>query len=298
MNYKKNIFNILQDQKNKVYKNTLTKYSYILGANYFIELTQDKYYQGYFKELKLINNFQQVLNKINTIKHIYEFGPGDGSKIKTLLNNFQDRLSYTAIDISNYFLNITNLKINNNCCNFIKGDFTQIDLLKDIILTKNNLIVIFGNTIANEINIKDYLLKLNKAVCKKNDYLLIGIELINRKSKLCISKVIKEYLSNGNKKLTISPLLLMGIKSNSGRLDISFNINESRIEEAYIFLKKTKIIYNDRLIIYNKGDKLILSITQKPSYIQFKKICEKSGWTITNIFRDENQYLLLLKKYI
>lgn len=185
-------------------------------------------------------------------------------------------------------------KINFKNSKFVLSEFSNFKV-SNITEIENNLILILGNTIANEINIQSYLTKLRTTI-KGRTYLLIGIELINTGFKKEIKSIINEYNCDENKKLTISPINWLGINFKCGKIKIIFNNKLSRIEEMYVFDKSTTININNKKMWFNKGDYLLLSITNKPNLFSFSEIIKKSGWTIVKKRNIDNQHMFLLKK--
>ncbi len=184
---------------------------------------------------------------------------------------------------------------NSRNCNHACVDFTNLNLLAKIIKTKNNLIMILGNTLANEISMDKYLGRLRN-ISHEETHLLIGIELINNASKSTINSVINEYNCEENKELTINPINDIRSLSKAGELRIIFNEELSRIEERFVFNKHTIINNKNKNLKYNVGDYLLLSITQKPSLRAFVELIDRSGWSIQKYINIDNQYLFLLKK--
>lgn len=177
---------------------------------------------------------------------------------------------------------------------FLNFDFTNTSKLKKTI-KDNNLIIILGNTIANEMDMEEYLTNLRKDT-PKNTNLLIGIELIKDASVLEINSIIEEYNCKENKSLTVSPINFLEVLPSVGKLKIVYNNELSRIEERFIFIKPTYINIENRKLRFNKDDYLLLSITNKPNLKSFLRITKNSGWIMIVKRNIKNQYLMLLQK--
>jgi len=109
MNYMQKIKQIIISQNKGDFRKTLTKYSYIYGTQDFISFTKNPIYKAYTNEVKLL---KLILPKILAMQNlnIYELGIGDGTKAEYLLNNLNNVVKYTGIDISKDMINFAKHK--------------------------------------------------------------------------------------------------------------------------------------------------------------------------------------------
>lgn len=304
MNYQyfqSQILKIIRSQLNGDYSDSMTRFSYIKGgANKFLQLIRDPNYLGYDREMILFNKIIPRINrKIKPINRLIDLGPGDGTKaIKIIKLLCTQNLDYLAFDISCEMLNITKHIFDKNN---LEGKFKICDwhnpiYLKgamDLNITCGNLVLLLGNTLTNEINIQKFLTNLRKvlAFLSNSNYLLIGLEVFDGN----IDKIIKEYKNEINYDLTIKPLEMVGISKNDGKVDIIYDKKMERIEEWFISTGEKNIKFNDSSITFHEGNRILLSVTYKPSVKKIRKIFVKSGWNILFSDFEKNQGMFLLQ---
>lgn len=302
------IIRIVRQQLAGDYSQTLTKFSYLeQGAEYFLRLVNTPVYCGYQRELALIEKIIPAIKRTtgNSDKLLYvvDLGPGDGIKSATILSALKpERLIYGAFDISESLL----------CCaqatqqsliladkKYHVCDFTNLQKLHDtarpmISQCDSILVILLGNTLANEIDMGSFLtrLKLFLGQIAKNYFLLVGMELYTTDS----SAIIKEYNNNINRKLTIVPLKKIGLDvEGSGDVRIVFNEEHGRIEERFTFKTAFRSNLSTMNLNFQPGDELLLSVTYKPTHSGIKKLFKKSCWDICTMKLDANQALIYLQ---
>ncbi len=287
VDYRNNIIDTVSRQLNGDFSETLTKFSYLgNGAKNFLKLAQSPNYLGYSREILLIDKIRPFLTQF---EELIDLGPGDGRKACKIINQ---ACNYLAMDISCEMLEIARHNqdaIDNRVyeiCDF--SDFVQLrqTICRRTHVKSRRLLMILGNTLANETNMEIFLRNLGQLV-RNDDCLLVGMEL------LCdTDRILLEYRDEQNCLLTVKPLEAIGISTENGVLNITFNELMNRVEEWFIFTRNTII---NPYVGLEAGDKILLSVTHKPSLLEITEIFRNSGWTTVAYELVESQAIFLLR---
>jgi len=306
--YQTQIISIIQQQLASNYSHTLTKFSYLdKGTNYFLQLMDYPEYHTYHNEIHLIEKIIPSLNKtVGSSKkqlEIIDLGPGNGKKSAMVLSGLStNSINYKAFDISKTMLNNAQKThqtlLNIAAKKYYLCDFTNLKKLNKTLhpLTANNtnmLIMLLGNTLANEPDMYVFLTNLKSlftSLQSKETFLLIGIELYSENS----ISIINQYDNNINRDLTFFPLKMLNINKDSGKIVITLNKSRQRIEEKFIFTSNQQLNIGEKTINFQNGDELLLSVTNKPTLNTIKKISKKSGWHVHTIEQGKKQALIYL----
>lgn len=284
MSVQEQILNIVFRQLQGDYSEALTKFSYLgKGADQYLSLVNSPDYLSYEREMLLLQKAVPIIQRIiqrNYGFQIIELGPGDGRKAAELMlrlakkNNF----SYLALDISQEMLfiakqNQKHLLVDRGYC---QCDFNNPEELKQktSLGPLNRLFLLLGNTMANEVQMKKFLLRLRTALDNSQACLLVGLELIQED----IEKIIREYRNIENRILTIRPLEMIGVNRNDGRVEIFFNQENQRIEEWFIFENLVNISCGNSMVRFSPSTKILLSVTYKWPSNQIKGLIKECGW--------------------
>ena len=283
------------------YSDSLTRFSYINGAEDFLRFIHTPDYFGYTREFSLINRITpQISRRIRNNSQIIDLGPGDGQKAIRILTNLSGRISnYLALDISRQMLNVAQIsqnRIQSVAKKYRLCDFSNMPKLRLAIRTgaeRDRIFLLLGNTLTNEVNIGHFLQNFREIADETNggkNYLLLGLELLSQD----INQIVREYRSEENYILTFRPLEMLGINRQDGVIDISFNESLRRIEEQFIFTRPTTIIVNSHCINFSEGDRILLSVTCKPALNEIIGLVRSAGWNLESMEFEENQAILLL----
>jgi uncharacterized SAM-dependent methyltransferase len=276
------------------YSDSLTRFSYLNGgAEQFIRLTQNPDYTSYVRELNLINQIlPNIRNLIGMDLQIVDFGVGDGRKLNQILSSLRKSIdvSYLGLDLSLAMIEVA--RRNNpfgtdySICDF--SDMSQ--LIREIrrLSDAERLFFMLGNTITNEVNVENYLYSL-RSITERQTYLAIGLELFQDNA----DEIVREYRNEENYSLTFRPLKMIGIEKNHGQVDIDFNPERQRIEEWFIFNQNGQT----REIQYRESDRVLLSVTYKPTMTQIREMISNSGWNEEMSVVDRGYALLLLSSH-
>lgn len=276
--------NEIEQQLAGNHDSNLTKYSYLGdGASKFESFTQNPNYHSYNEEIELIPLLRREIDELSRQGiHVIEFGPGDCAKSRQLIRTMSlPPISYTGIEMSIEMSQIgktRNSLAQSLSWNWVNGDFTDPRVLKPVdmaTLHNKRLVAIFGNTIANEPDIKNFL---NNVIFRRNNtYGLVGIELFEGDPR----KILAEYATEENRQLTVQPLRLAGFNLDEGQLSINFNEIRRRIEEWFHF---------------DDGRSVLLSSTIKPTLEEWEQSLESAGWTEIGRQQLNSQIMSLIRR--
>jgi len=298
------ILDIVRQHQRGIYSDSLTRFSYLEeGSDLFLQLTKNPDYITHQREVKLL---QSLFGKILSIQtsgnlHVIDMGVGDGLKSREILERLERmgfELFYTGIDMSLEMIEVArenqnSLNIDRNYVQFNFRDFTQLGILLENPVNTDRLFLLLGNTLTNEIDIRRFLSSFGKCLNQDGrNYFLVGFELLNGS----VEEIVREYDNEQNRRLTVGPLEIIGVDTKiHGRVEIGFNKQESRIEEWYIFSRRCEIDTNEGWLIFDSGDRILLSVTYKPRFENAIEIFRTEPWRIETFVTDERRtYILVL----
>jgi len=298
------VADIVKRQLNGDYSDSLTRFSYINGAEDFMKFTHAENYFGYSREIILVDKMMpNLVNKIHNYSQIIDLGPGDGCKAIKIIDGINGKVSsYIGLDMSLTMLNSAE-KSQNNIRDvdryYALGDFNHMQEILESSSTESNnmyqdrLFLLLGNTLTNEINIGCFLENFREIVNltnKNRNYLLLGIELLS----VDTETIVREYSTLDNYILTFRPLEFLGVDRQDGIINILFNKTLRRVEEEFIFTKNSRVTSDLYDIGFTEGDRILLSVTYKPYLNEVTSLIDGSGWNIDSVELEENQAMMLL----
>jgi uncharacterized SAM-dependent methyltransferase len=251
-------------------------------AQAFLDLEKDKGYREEIiqKEVGLINNnINEIVETIGIrAMNIVDLGCGDGKKAMILLNHLRDKVKirYCPIDISSYMVQkaLETFK-QTNIGEVVEfkwniSDFENIENIAHLLRIeqfKQNLYLLLGNTLGN-FEINELLYEVRSGM-NDGDYLLIG----NGLSTKDVDQLLESYT-------TPSVDSFLGhIPSQLGldKTDVSFGtrFKNSRIELFYALNRDKLVKFQDKEVLFNKGDRIIVSVSyhyRKEDFISFLKM--------------------------
>lgn len=273
------------------YSDSLTRFSYLNGgAESFIRLTQNPDYTGYEREISLLEQVMpQLVDLVDGDLQVVDLGVGDGRKLNQVLLNLQDQIEaeYLGIDLSPAMIEIA--RANNPLgrdyavCDF--SDVEELSLELSQLGDGNRAIFMLGNTLTNEVDVEGFLRSLREASCDRS-YLIVGLELFENNAE----EIVREYRNEENYDLTFRPLEMIGIERSSGEIDIDYHPENQRIEEWYTFNENGQV----GEVEYHEGDRVLLSVTYKPTSSEVRDMFSRSGWNEEAYFVDRSNAMILL----
>jgi dimethylhistidine N-methyltransferase len=267
----------------------------------------------------LKNSIDKILKIIGDEEiSLVELGNGNSSKTRILLGPMLTRLnkvSYFPIDVSlkmlrksiaNLFREYTNLEIYGVCSDYVTGLVKINEFVKfKKNIPKKKFIIFLGSSIGNfdPIEALTFLRSIVRYV-KKNDLLLIGIDL--EKDKSILDKAYND--KNGvTAKFNLNVLSRIN-EELDGEFNLSnfehksfYNANKHRIEMHLISKTDHYVSIGaiGKKFHFRKGESIHTENSYKYSIGRFNKLARISGLQIVKNFADTNeQYSLLLLKKI
>jgi len=251
-------------------------------AQAFLDLEKDESYREEIiqKETNLIQeNIKDVLEIIGgKAMNIVDLGCGDGKKALLFLKNLQGKVTirYCPIDISGYMVQkaLEGFKQTNlgEAVEFKWNisDFENIENIAHLLRIgdfKQNLYLLLGNTLGN-FEINELLYEVRSGM-NEGDYLIIGNGLSTKDNEALLESYTNDYVDSF---LSHIPLQLGLDKS-----EISFGtrFKNSRIELFYALNKDKMVKFQDKEVLFNKGDRIIVSVSyhyKKEDFIGFLKM--------------------------
>ena len=195
------------------------------GSEIFKQITELKNYHPSRCELEILNTHKATLSKIfsSSSSHLVELGSGDGDKTMILIEQLLSdgiELQYTPIDISkgaiNNLINTLNkkfpspkLKVTGLVADYFEGLAT---------ISNENVrkVVLFLGVTLNNMDIPDAkaFLKKLRGTLQKDDYLLLGFDLMTSKGYVMFT-LTKKQISTKNylfsKDITIRILMQLKV---------------------------------------------------------------------------------------
>ncbi len=296
---------VIEGLTNNPQKKINSKYFYdTKGAGLFDEITNLKEYYPTKKELNILKNEKKTFSKILPDNaSVIEFGSGSSKKIISFFNAINDPKEYFPIDISTHYLK-KNLLSFSKIFPFINthpiySDFfntKNVKLLLNNCIQKDNKRIGFfpGSTIGNfKPMMAKKLLRNFTKILTKNNYLVIGVDLIKEKAILekayndkkgITKKFNLNLLDRLNKELDAN-----FVKSNFEHLAF-FNDIQGRIEMHILSKIQQTIRVLDVDIKFQKGETIHTENSYKYTIRDFCSILEKAGLKKISVLTDEHKY--------
>lgn len=290
------------------------------GSKLFEEICkQPEYYLNRTESLILKNSVYQILEILGEEEiSLVELGNGNSQKTRILLGPMLARLknvSYFPIDvslkmlkksISDLFKEYANLKIYGICSDYATGLVKINEFMKaKKNVPKRKIIIFLGSSIGN-FDPKEAVVFLRSIVryVKKNDLLLIGIDL--EKDKSILDRAYND--KNGvTAKFNLNVLSRIN-KELDGEFRVSnfehksfYNVNKHRIEMHLISKvdQHVRIRAIGKTFHFKKGETIHTENSYKYSLRRLNKLMRMSGLQVVKNFVDPNpdkQYTLVLLK--
>ena len=239
-------------------------------AQAFLDLESSKEYQEEIiqKEVDLINNnINEIVLKVGKEGlNIIDIGCGDGKKAVLFTDHLKGKikLRYCPIDISDYMVTraIENVK-KLDAGEVVEfqwniSDFENIENITTLLRQgeiKKNLILLLGNTLGN-FEINELLYEIRSSM-KGGDFLLIGNGLDSRNP----ADILKSYSTPEVNRFLIHIPIQLGLMEEEIQFGTRFA--NSRVELYYTLLNDKKIKFQDKAVMFHKGDQILVSVSYK-----------------------------------
>jgi uncharacterized SAM-dependent methyltransferase len=251
-------------------------------AQAFLDLEKSKGYNEEIiqKEIKLINNNMPGILKMlgNGPHNLIDLGCGDGRKATIFINKLKEnnKVRYCPIDISSYMVDkaIKNIS-KEDVDEIIKfqwniSDFENIENVAELLRNqdfKKNFFLLLGNTLGN-FEINELIYEIRSAM-GFDDVLLIG----NGVTTTDKDSLLESYHSPEMNNFLIKIPLQLGLSEED--VEFGSRFQNQRIELFYTLKKSKTINFQNKEVIFNKGDQIIVAVSyhyDKESFINFMKM--------------------------
>ncbi len=278
----------------------------------FLDLEKSEDYQKDVinKELDLIDsNIDEIIDELGDEPiNVIDLGCGDGKKASIFLKEIKEQLKtkkgvkkkirYCPIDISAYMVEKALQKVKEiDVEEVIKfqwniSDFENIENVASVLRYgeyKRNLFLLLGNTLGN-FEINELLYEVRSAM-EVGDILVIGNGLDNRHPEEILKAYTNPQVHNFLKHIPLQ----LGLKEEE--IEFGTRFRNSRVEVLYTINVDKIIEFNQKKLVLNSGDQLLVSVSYKYSADDFKSFL-KMYFTKSEIFTSKNNSygLALCKK--
>lgn len=276
------------------------------GSKLFEEITKLQEYYVTRTEIGILEkNKSEIANLIGEKATVIEPGAGESKKISIFLKSLIEPKCYVPSDISKKYIKKIGKKLKKKLpkikVNPIVDDFTSKKRINNKILKNKNIVVFFpGSTIGNfEKREAIHFLK-NIKLKYKPKKIIIGVDLIKKKSVLLKAYNDKKGITarfNKNLLKRINKELKANFDIKSFKHSAIYNKSKSRIEMHLISLKNQKVKVHNKNFNFKKGETIHTESSHKYSPKSFNQLAKKSGWKVKKIWTDLNrqfsiQYLI------
>lgn len=272
-------------------------------AQAFLDLEKSEDYQKDViqKEIDLINKeLKNIISKISGEKiNIVDLGCGDGKKAVLFINKLKGnvKLRYCPIDISDYMVEkaLSNIR-KTDVEEVVKfqwniSDFENIENISNLLRFgdfKKNFFLLLGNTLGN-FEINELLYEIRSAM-KGGDYILIGNGLDNRHPE----EILRSYNTAEVDEFLKHIPLQIGLKEDEIKLGTRF-VN-SRVEIYYTITKDRVIKFQNKVLTFNVGDQMLVSVSYKYSKKDFMSFLKLYFDEVDISIADDGSYALAVCK--
>lgn len=254
-------------------------------------------------EINMLKKFMadisnRVLND-NTL-NIIDIGCGDGKKAVPVINHLNEKakIRYCPVDISSFMVSkaIEKIKkLNKGEVVQFKWNISDFDNLENVSSLlrdsdfRQNLFLFLGSTISN-FELHEVMYEIKEAMDSNEDYLLMGVALINAKPE----DIVKSYNSSLVDNFLSKILTEIGFKKEDINLNVRYK--NSRIEILYNIKKDTLLTFYDQTLNFIKGDQILVAISYRYNEKDLKKAMKIYFNDVKFYFNPERTWVLILCK--
>lgn len=287
------------------YKTLPCKYLYDEeGSELFDRICELEEYYPTRTELKIMrDNIPEILRFIPQNSLLIELGSGSSLKTRMLLDNHPNLAGYVPVDISEEFLLDTAEKLRIRYPEIpiipMVADYTHPFKITDLDIQHDHVIVYFpGSTIGNFLPEQAVtFLRQISSICENDGGLLIGVDL--KKDPKILEKAYNDNQGvtaafNMNILTRLNRELDANFDTDAFRHEAVYNQAFGRVEMHLISLQEQDIKVGDDIIHLRKGESIHTENSYKYDISRFNKMAENAGFTLQNVWTDENNYFGVL----
>lgn len=280
------------------------------GSEIFNKITTLPEYYLTNSEFEILNlQSQKIFETLfdqNERLHVVELGPGDGSKIQTLLKSLskhdRKKLTYSPLDISKKYLK--------NICEIfpkvfpeIKVNAIQSDYFQNLTAIKNlsespKFVLFLGSNIGNFSNEKAVtFLKKVKTCLNQNDYFFIGMDL--KKNPFTIKEAYDDPYSI-TKQFNLNLLHRINRELDGNFVVSNFDYyttycpNSGEVKSYLVSLNNQKVQIGalEKTYTFRSGETIQTEISKKYDKEEIAMLADEAGFTVVKNFFDCKEYFV------
>lgn len=257
---------------------------------YYIPRTEAVIMETYIKEMaEMMGRFTFLI----------EYGSGDCTKVRILLDNLQDPIAYVPIDISGEQLLRATDQLN-SCCPHVEvlpvcADYTtDFELPVPKRLYEHKVVYFPGSTIGNFDPIQAlHFLEHIAVVCGPGGALLIGVDLKKDPQVLHRAYNDKHGVTaafNLNLLQRINQELNCDFALDSFEHKAFYNPRDGCMEMHLISLKNQTVHLDGMGIPFTRGESIWTESSYKYSVDEFKQLAAKAGFSVEQVWTDDKEW--------
>jgi uncharacterized SAM-dependent methyltransferase len=217
----------------------------------------------------MVDNAKEILERLGKDPvNVVDLGCGDGKKAAKLIKAFEGKLKmrYFPIDISSFMVQqaietFSKLNLTEEIVQFQWNisDFENLENVAPLLIKgefKRNLFLLLGNTLGN-FEIHELLYEIRSAM-KDGDLLLVDTAVADEKVQERAQLQSKNQLVD---KFLIQIPLQLGLTRDD--LEYGARFKNSRIEFYYTIKNNKTINFQDKTLVFNKGDQIVVALAYK-----------------------------------
>jgi len=245
-------------------------------------------------------NMKEILSKIGKSPlNIIDLGCGDGKKAVIFIEHLKGkvRLKYFPIDISGYMVDKALERIRKLDAGEVVqlqwniSDFENLPNIASLLKMsgfKKNLILLLGNTLGN-FEIHELLYQVRNSM-SDGDFLLIGNGLDTRHP----DEILKSYNTPEVNDFMMHIPTQIGLEKDD--LIFGTRFRNSRVEIYYTINKDKKVEFQNKVVNFNRGDQILVSISYKYDKHDFMSYLKMYFGDVEIFVSKDNSYSLILCK--
>ncbi|MBZ0265942.1 L-histidine N(alpha)-methyltransferase [bacterium] len=270
------------------------------GSEIFEQICElDEYYVTRTEKQIMEDNIEEISARIGSKVALIEPGSGNSEKVRFLLNNLDNPLIYTPMEISVEYMKEVVEELEREFPELailpVVGDFTASFQLPDYSVSPKKRVFYFpGSTIGNFTPSEaSKLLRNFSSHCQVGDGLLIGIDLLKEEAILEAAYddamgVTAEFNLNLLRRMQNELHAELDLENYSHKAVV--NHEHSRVEMHLLSLSNQKIVIDDQEYSLREGETIHTENSYKYTPQQIKELGESADYKLLAAWYDDKKY--------
>ena len=268
-----------------------------------LENSEDYSNQMFSVEIEMLKKYMpEIAENIlhGSDVNIIDIGCGDGKKAVVPLDVLHKRtkVRYCPIDISSYMVTKAIEKIKKmNKGEVVEfkwniSDFDNLENVASLLRDKEfrqNFLLFLGSTVSN-FEIHEVMYEIVEAMEEEQDYLLMGVALNSTPPE----KLLSSYKTSSVDDFLSLILTQVGLKKEDIELDVRYE--NSRVELYYKINKDRRLILEDKMIDFHKGDQILVSVSYRYNEGELRRVLNIYFEDCKFYFNKDKTWALILCK--